>query len=78
MPLTGTDAVLSASLRSTILSFGAGALDNARLTELCDALAQAILAHIVANATVLPTTAGVPTLLSAAPGAPVTGVGELQ
>lgn len=72
MPLAGSDAVLSAALRAALLGTGAGWLDNDALTKMCDAMAQTILAHIVANALV-----NVPALGIVAPpgvaGGPCTG-----
>lgn len=46
-------------------------------TAIANDIATAVVAHIIANAVVSPLTAGVPTLLSAAPGAPVTGTGTI-
>lgn len=72
MPLSGSDAVLSAALRSALLSSDGGWLDNAALTKMCDALAQTLIAHITANALV-----NVPALGIVAPpgvaGGPCTG-----
>lgn len=53
MPLTGSDSVLSAALRSALLANpDAAAVNNAALTALCDTLASVLLSHIVANAVV--------------------------
>ncbi len=50
MPLTGSEAVLSAALRTEMLANpDTQALDNDALTAMCDAIAAAILPHIVAN-----------------------------
>jgi hypothetical protein len=73
MPLTGTAPALSATMRAAMLADpDVGAVDGPALTALCDAIATTVLAHIVANAQVLPTA-----LISGAPGAPVTGVGTV-
>jgi hypothetical protein len=54
MPLTGTDAVLSASLRAALLANTATkALDNAALTAFCDVISATVIAHILANAIVV-------------------------
>jgi hypothetical protein len=45
-------ATLSSALRATLLGANAGWLDNAALTATCDAIAQAVVAHITANAVV--------------------------
>lgn len=73
MPLTGSDAVLSAALRVAMLADpDIGAVDDSGLTAMCDAIASTLLAHVTANATVLPT------LLVAPPGGgPVTGTGSV-
>ncbi len=53
MPLTGSDSVLAAAIKSTLLADpDAGAVDNEALTALASALASTLLAHIVANAVV--------------------------
>ncbi len=61
---------LGAAIRSAILSKGEGITDNAATTALCDAIAEAVVAHITANAVV-------PALGLIAPpgtgGGPVTG-----
>ena len=66
---------LSAAIRVNLLAGGAsGATDNAALTALCDAIAGAVVGHIVASAVV------VPTLMIAPPGTaggPVTGTGSI-
>jgi hypothetical protein len=68
MALSAT--VLSAALRAALISKGEGITDNAATTALCDAIAEAVVAHITANAVVLPV------LLVAPPGGgPVTGTG---
>jgi hypothetical protein len=76
MPLTGSNAVLSATLRAGLLgNEDSAAVDNAALTALCDVIAEKVLAHIVANAVVTGTctvtTAGSPT--NQAGGGPITG-----
>ncbi len=60
MPLTGSDAVLSAALRAALLSDPeTGAVDDAPLTAFCDKISAAVLAHLVANATLV-VAAGIP------------------
>ncbi len=57
MPLTGTDAVLSAALRTALIADPrTGARDDTllptnekALTAFCDVVAAVVLAHIVAN-----------------------------
>jgi hypothetical protein len=74
MPLNPT--TLSAEIRAARLAGNPSAevVDNAALTADCDAIAQAVISHITANAVVLPT-------LLIAPGgmtpAPVTGTGTI-
>lgn len=54
MPLTGTAPVLSAALRAAMLASPAiGALDNAGLTAMCDAIANTVITHILVNAIVV-------------------------
>ena len=60
MPLTGTNAVLSAALRTALIADPrTGARDDTllpdnekALTAFCDVVAAVVLAHIVANALV--------------------------
>jgi hypothetical protein len=60
MPLTGSDSVLSAALRAALLSDPeTGAVDDEPLTAFCDKVSAAVLAHIVANATLV-VAAGIP------------------
>lgn len=78
MPLAGSDSTLSAALRAALLANpDAMAVNNSALTALCDCIASTVVAHVVANAVVLPV--GVPGLI--APGgltpAPVTGAGTI-
>lgn len=74
MPLTGSEATLSDAIKSALLADGdSAAVDNAALTALCDAIAGAVVAHIVANAVVLPTLLVAPPL-----GGPVTGTGVIS
>jgi hypothetical protein len=72
MSLTGSESALSAAIRSKLLSENCGAVDDAPLTGMCNAIAEAVIAHITANAVVMPTL-----LISGAPGAPVTGTGTI-
>ena len=74
MPLTGSAPVLSAAIRSAVLANpDVGGIDGDALTGLCDAIASTVLAHIIANAVVLPA------LLVAPPGGgPVTGTGTVS
>lgn len=68
-----SSSVLSAAMRASLLADpDIGAVDDAPLTALCDALAGAVIAHITANAVVLP-------LLLVAPpgGGPITGTGTV-
>ena len=71
MPLSA--AVLSAAIRADVLAKGTtGAQDTAAFTDLCDAIATAVVAHITGAAVVIPT------LLVAPPGGgPVTGTAEV-
>jgi hypothetical protein len=73
VPLTGSSSALSAALRTALLADpDTQALDDVALTAMCDAIASTVLAHLVANAVVLPA------LLVAPPGGgPVTGTGVL-
>jgi len=65
-------STLSAAIRAELLSKGHGITDNVQLTDLCDSIAAAVVAHIIANAVVLPV------LLVAPPGGgPVTGTGTI-
>jgi hypothetical protein len=70
MPLSAP--ALSAAIRTSILSKGNGINDNAATTALCDAIAEAVVAHITSSAVVT-----VPALGLISPGgmtpAPVTG-----
>lgn len=72
MPLGGSAPALSSALRAALLGANAGFLDNAALTGMCDAIADAVLNHVVANALV-----NVPALGIVAPpgvaGGPCTG-----
>lgn len=72
MPLTGSSDALSTTLRAAILGANCGAVDGAALTGLCNAISTTVVAHIVANALVMP-------LLLVAPpgGGPVTGTGTV-
>jgi hypothetical protein len=61
MPLTGTDAVLSAALKAALIAdprtraVDDSALPDAEksLTPFCDVISAVIIAHIVANALVI-------------------------
>jgi hypothetical protein len=46
--------------------------------QLCNDLGNAIVTYIQGNATVLPLTLGVPTLIAPSGGGPVTGVGSIE
>lgn len=72
MPMSGS--VLSAAIRSAIIANSAiQAIDGPALTGLCDAIADAVVAHITSSAVVV-TNPGAP--LTAPPGGgPVTGTG---
>lgn len=73
MALTGSSSVLSSAIRVALLANpDVQAVDGDALSGLCDAIASAVLTHLVANAVVLP-------LLLVAPpgGGPVTGTGTL-
>lgn len=57
MPLTGSDAVLSAALRAGLLARPeTGSVDDEALTAMCDVIASVVLLHIVTNAVVVLTT----------------------
>ena len=75
MPITGTQASLSSALRTAMLADpDIGAVDDVGLTAMCDAIANTVIAHLVANGAL----AVVPTLLVAPPGGgPVTGTADL-
>lgn len=62
MPLTGSAAVLSASMRAALVADAANtkAVDGPELTAFCDAMATTVLAHITANAVVVGTWSGPP------------------
>ena len=51
MPLTGTESVYSAALRAALLADAANtkAVDGPALTALCNAIANTIIPHLVAN-----------------------------
>lgn len=51
MPLTGSDSVLAAAIKAKLLADPA-VKDTASLDTLCSSIAEAVLAHIVANAVV--------------------------
>jgi hypothetical protein len=74
MPLNA--ATLSAEIKAARLAGNPGAqiVNNAALTADCDAIANAVVAHIVANAVVLPTALIAPGGMSPAP---VTGTGTV-
>ena len=70
-------SALSTAMRAAILGKPSGeghlnANDNAALTELCDAFAAAVVAHITSSAVVVPTA-----LVAPPGGGPVTGVGTI-
>lgn len=50
MPLTGSEAVLSALIKSKRLAADVGAVDNDAMQADCDAIAEAVIQHITANA----------------------------
>lgn len=74
MPLAGSESTLSASLKAALLAGPTGAVDNEALDAFCDALADVVIAHIVANATVSPV--GLPAPMSNT-GGPVVGTGVI-
>lgn len=60
MPLTGSASVLSAALRAALLSDPeTGCVDDTPLTAYCDKIASVVLAHLIANATLI-VAAGIP------------------
>lgn len=60
MPLTGTEAALSAALRADLLARPeVNAIDDVGLTDLCDAIASTVIAHLLANVTLI-VDAGIP------------------
>jgi hypothetical protein len=65
-----SSAVLSGEIRALMLSGPTGATDNPALTALCDAIAQAVVAHIQSAAVVAVPSAG---LIAPVGGGPVTG-----
>lgn len=70
-----SSSVLSAAIRSAIIAKPAiQALDNAALTDLCDAIAGAVVTHITGAAVVVPTALLAPPGTS---GGPVTGTGSI-
>lgn len=69
MALSST--VLSAAMRAAMLADpDVGAVDGPALTALCDAIAETVVAHITANAVVLPGT-------FSNSGGPVVGAGVI-
>jgi len=57
MPLTGSESVLSAAIEAALLAEpDAGAVPGDELTALCNAIAAALIPHLIANTVV--TTAG--------------------
>lgn len=73
MPLLASR--LAASMRSKLLAGAAAAVDNAALTAMCTALAEAVIEELTTNGIVLPT--GTPPMLAppGVAGGPVTGTG---
>ena len=59
MPLTGSEAALSSSMQALLISNGFVDNEHSKLSELCDAIAGAIIPHLVANSLVT-TTSGAP------------------
>lgn len=59
MPLTGTESALSSSMQALLISKGFFDNEYSKLPELCDAIAEAIIPHLVANILVT-TTLGAP------------------
>jgi hypothetical protein len=74
MPMTnaGMSAAIQAQLTSIGWSWAGNAAYQAQVQEFCDALAEAIVGYIQANATVVPTA-----LVAPSGGGPVTGVGTV-
>ena len=52
MPIAGTEAVLSTLIQAEMAGNGITILEPAELAKLTDAIAKAVIDHIVANATV--------------------------
>lgn len=71
MALSST--TLSAALRAAMLAKSCNAVDGTELTEYCDALAETIVAHIVANMEVLIEITDVGLQTSTAPSSPTAG-----
>lgn len=63
---------ISSALQTSLQAAPINAQSGAALTALCDAIAAAVVDEITSHAVVVPTL-----LLSAAPGAPVTGTGTV-
>lgn len=76
MPLVGS--ALSEALFTSMSARGWFNKDAPDGKQFCDDLADTIVTYFVANAVVLPTTLGVPTLLAPSGGGPVTGVGSIE
>ena len=75
MPMTGP--ALSSALFASLSARGWFNKTDPAAQQFCDDLADTIVSYIQQNATVLPTTLGVPTLLAPTGGGPVTGVGSV-
>ncbi len=52
MPITGTENILSQQIRTLMSQNGITIVDDVELAKLTDAIAKAVIDHIVANATV--------------------------
>jgi len=75
MPFTGTESALSATIKSEILARpAAGAVDGAALDALCEAIATAVISHLLSAGTARINPLG---LIAPTGGGPVTGTGSL-
>ncbi len=56
MPITGTEAALAASMKALLITKGFKDNQYTKLTELTEAIAEAIIPHLTANVLVTTTT----------------------
>jgi len=66
MPITGTGTVLSTLIKTKMASNGITITDDAELTKLTKAIAEAVIEHLIANALI--TTTGITAGGASAPG----------
>ncbi|MCK5607600.1 hypothetical protein KAR91_37295 [Candidatus Pacearchaeota archaeon] len=59
MPLTGTEATLAAAIKAKLIEKGFVASEYEKFTELTEAIAEALIPHLINN-TLVTTTSGAP------------------